>query len=186
MAPTNNIDYNAIGGGRIVYDLYGPQGPEPVNVFADALDIDHTVGVVRLRIDVRQIPQNPPDWWTEGGDMLDLFLECQGRVDVSSEVNTDASGLDVQSSSGRAHRSHPVQRRAQHAGEVECVYARLLQSIYILCLTQARIPPLAGGPLVSSDPEACSRCSTDARPPWRGRSAHGCSSSIFPKMLGSR
>ena len=28
--------------------------------------------------------------------MLDLFLECQGRVDVSSEVNTDASGLDVQ------------------------------------------------------------------------------------------
>jgi hypothetical protein len=96
MAPTNNIDYNAIGGGRIVYDLYGPQGPEPVNVFADALDIDHTVGVVRLRIDVRQIPQNPPDWWTEGGDMLDLFLECQGRVDVSSEVNTDASGLDVQ------------------------------------------------------------------------------------------
>ena len=96
MAPTNNIDYNAIGGGRIVYDLYGPQGPEPVNVFADALDIDHTVGVVRLRIDVRQIPQNPPDWWTEGGDMLDLFLECQGQVDVSSEVNTDASGLDVQ------------------------------------------------------------------------------------------
>ena len=96
MAPTNHIDYNAIGGGRIVYDLYGPQGPEPVNVFADALDIDHTVGVVRLRIDVRQIPQNPPDWWTEGGDMLDLFLECQGRVDVSSEVNTDASGLDVQ------------------------------------------------------------------------------------------
>ena len=96
MAPTNNIDYNAIGGGRIVYDLYGPQGPEPVNVFADALDIDHTVGVVRLRIDIRQIPQNPPDWWTEGGDMLDLFLECQGRVDVSSEVNTDASGLDVQ------------------------------------------------------------------------------------------
>lgn len=96
MAPTNNIDYNAIGGGRIVYDLYGPQGPEPVNVFADALDIDHTVGIVRLRIDVRQIPQNPPDWWTEGGDMLDLFLECQGRVDVSSEVNTDASGLDVQ------------------------------------------------------------------------------------------
>lgn len=96
MAPTNNIDYNAIGGGRIVYDLYGPQGPEPVNVFADALDIDHTVGVVRLRIDVRQIPQNPPDWWTEGGDMLDLFLECQGRVDVSSEVNTGASGLDVQ------------------------------------------------------------------------------------------
>ena len=96
MAPTNNIDYNAIGGGRIVYDLYGPQGPEPVNVFADALDIDHTVGVVRLRIDVRQIPQNPPDWWTEGGDMLDLFLEYQGRVDVSSEVNTDASGLDVQ------------------------------------------------------------------------------------------
>ena len=96
MAPTNNIDYNAIGGGRIVYDLYGPQGPEPVNVFADALDIDHTVGVVRLRIDVRQIPQNPPDWWTEGGDMRDLFLECQGRVDVSSEVNTDASGLDVQ------------------------------------------------------------------------------------------
>lgn len=96
MAPTNNIDYNAIGGGRMVYDLYGPQGPEPVNVFADALDIDHTVGVVRLRIDVRQIPQNPPDWWTEGGDMLDLFLECQGRVDVSSEVNTDASGLDVQ------------------------------------------------------------------------------------------
>ena len=96
MAPTNNIDYNAIGGGRIVYDLYGPQGPEPVNVFADALDIDHTVGVVRLRIDVRQIPQNPPDWWTEGGDMLDLFLECQGRVDVSGEVNTDASGLDVQ------------------------------------------------------------------------------------------
>lgn len=96
MAPTNNIDYNAIGGGRIVYDLYGPQGPEPVNVFADALDIDHTVGVVRLRIDVRQIPQNPPDWWTEGGDMLDLFLERQGRVDVSSEVNTDASGLDVQ------------------------------------------------------------------------------------------
>ena len=96
MAPTNNIDYNAIGGGRIVYDLYGPQGPEPVNVFADALDIDHTVGIVRLRIDVRQIPQNPPDWWTEGGDMLDLFLECQGRGDVSSEVNTDASGLDVQ------------------------------------------------------------------------------------------
>lgn len=96
MAPTNNIDYNAIGGGRIVYDLYGPQGPEPVNVFADALDIDHTVGVVRLRIDVRQIPQNPPDWWTEGGDMLDLFLECQGQVDVSSEVNTDTSGLDVQ------------------------------------------------------------------------------------------
>ena len=100
MAPTNNIDYNAIGGGRIVYDLYGPQGPEPVNVFADALDIDHTVGVVRLRIDVRQIPQNPPDWWTEGGDMLDLFLECQGRVDVSSEVNADTSGLDVQALPG--------------------------------------------------------------------------------------
>ena len=100
MAPTNNIDYNAIGGGRIVYDLYGPQGPEPVNVFADALDIDHTVGVVRLRIDVRQIPQNPPDWWTEGGDMLDLFLECQGQVDVSSEVNADTSGLDVQALPG--------------------------------------------------------------------------------------
>ena len=100
MAPTNNIDYNAIGGGRIVYDLYGPQGPDPVNVRADALDIDHTLGVVRLRIDVRQIPQNLPDWWTEGGDMLDLFLECQGQVDVSSEVNADTSGLDVQALPG--------------------------------------------------------------------------------------
>ena len=28
--------------------------------------------------------------------MLDLFLECQGQVDVSSEVNADTSGLDVQ------------------------------------------------------------------------------------------
>ena len=53
MAPTNNIDYSAISGGGIVYDLYGPQGPDPVNVRADALDIDHTLGVVRLRIDVR-------------------------------------------------------------------------------------------------------------------------------------
>lgn len=49
MAPTNNIDYNAIGGGRIVYDLYGPQGPEPVNVFADALDLTPDILVSRFR-----------------------------------------------------------------------------------------------------------------------------------------